>query len=363
MIGKTPNMKSAMRSRGKSAPKTAREITFAPKESLKRIVVAAGKDLNTARLAHGLIECLLGLDRQLLFASNPAGLLEWSQLPAKLRGDVGSLIDWALSPTRHDLLAFYQASKDIKAGVLKMRQESALGRRFHARAKRLKRLHPPFPQSKWNSLATSFSILPGEVGKPLSERVIGLAKSFKPTTLEILRHDAPMNSGWTAGVLSIRLGKDDYTVDKITFALETPKQLPRNPRRRIEGELFDFFETGCEGVIWMLEDDSRHGREALEMVEEGDHLTIMDQVGIILWQGTIRCNRERGLRPYPMNPEYSQQCALGCWVHWIQDGFEPDEWARFFMRSDSDRLHGVLRKKHGPRQHKPESSRRQDSSA
>ena len=98
----------------------------------------------------------------------------------------------------------------------------------------------------------------------------------------------------------------------------------------------------------MVEDDCRHGREALEMICEGDHLTITDQLGAILWRGTIRCDKETGLRPHPLNVQYSQQCALGCWVHWIQKGFEPDEWAKFFMRADNDRLRGILRKNRGP---------------
>ena len=117
--------------------------------------------------------------------------------------------------------------------------------------------------------------------------------------------------------------------------------------RRFEGELIDFFETGTEGVIWMLEDDRGIGREALEPICEGDRLTILDQLGNELWRGIIRCDKKIGLRPYPLNPQYGQQCALGHWVHWIQHGFKPDDWAKFFIRPDHDRLRGVLVRKPG----------------
>ena len=329
-------------------PKPSQEIAIAPEKSLKRIVDAAATNLATARLAEGLLGSLLGRDSRPQFPGRPAGLREWSAFPAKVRKDVHSLISWALSPARHDLSALYRALIDVRSAVGSLRRDSSLGKRFRARARRLMHLYPPLSRAKWRSSGTSFSLLTAEVGKPLTDRVVDLAKAFMPSTLEILRHDAPLNSTWTPGVLSVRLDADGYSVSDITFSLETPKPAPRNLRRPIEGELIDFFETGTEGVIWMLEDDCRHGRDALETICEGDNLTIMDQLGAILWRGTIRCDKEKGRRPYPMNPEFSQQCALGCWVHWIQEGFEPDEWAKFFMRADSDRLRGFLRKKRGP---------------
>ena len=153
-----------------------------------------------------------------------------------------------------------------------------------------------------------------------------------------------MNGTWTVGVLTIRLNEDGYTVGKVTLALDVSKQAAGPEVRRVEGELIDFFETGniTEGVIWMVDDERRHGREALEMICEGDHLTIEDQLGTTRWKGVIRCDKKTGWRKYPANPEYGQQCALGHWVHWIQRGFTPDDWARFFIRPDYDRLRGIL---------------------
>lgn len=116
----------------------------------------------------------------------------------------------------------------------------------------------------------------------------------------------------------------------------------RLPPHAIEGELEDWFETGLEGVVWALADDAQKGYDSLHVIEEGDDLTILDKMGKVLWHGTIECDRKTGATPRPTNPKFVQQQALGCWIHWIQNGFESDRWAEFFMRPDDDRLRGVL---------------------
>jgi hypothetical protein len=189
--------------------------------------------------------------------------------------------------------------------------------------------------------------MPEEVGKPLTERVVARSKVFKAPILQIVPHGAYMNYTWMAGALTIRLNEDGYSVNEITLSLDAPKQIRDESLLRFEGELTDFFETGTEGVIWTLEDDVHYGYEALQTICEGDHLTILDQVGAIVWRGIICCDKKVGSRPYPMNPEYSQQCALGHWVHWIQRGFKPDTWAEFFIRPDYDRYRGILVRKVG----------------
>jgi hypothetical protein len=66
------------------------------------------------------------------------------------------------------------------------------------------------------------------------------------------------------GVLTIRLAEDEFTVESTTFAVGAPAQTGTFTPYRVEGELIDFFETGCEGAIWSIEDDSRFGRGAME---------------------------------------------------------------------------------------------------
>lgn len=91
-------------------------------------------------------------------------------------------------------------------------------------------------------------------------------------------------------------------------------------------------------------DDRRDGHEGLQEIRENDHLTILDALGRTLWKGIIRCDRKTGWRPYPLNPANGQQCALGLWVHWIQAGFQPDEWAKFFVRPRYDSYRGILKR-------------------
>lgn len=64
--------------------------------------------------------------------------------------------------------------------------------------------------------------------------------------------------------------------------------------------------------------------------------------GDTVWAGVIDCDREVGGRPRPTNPALTQQAALNCWIHWVQRDFEPDEWARLFIRSEDDRYRGIL---------------------
>jgi hypothetical protein len=104
----------------------------------------------------------------------------------------------------------------------------------------------------------------------------------------------------------------------------------------------------------MLMDESSRDPMALEPIYEGDHLTILDQLGNVSWKGIIRCDKEVGRLRHPLNPENDQQHALGMWVHWIQQGFKPDAWAKFFVRPDYDRLRGILvRKRSSKRDPRP----------
>jgi len=113
--------------------------------------------------------------------------------------------------------------------------------------------------------------------------------------------------------------------------------------KELKGVIEDYFETGCEGIMWTFYEDGKEGYGGLHNLEAGDHLTILDDDGSELFSGIIKPNREIGKQVIPLNPEYSQPVALGCWIHWTQDGFLPDDWAKLFFKKPP--LRAILRKK------------------
>ena len=102
---------------------------------------------------------------------------------------------------------------------------------------------------------------------------------------------------------------------------------------KIHKGVLDFWaETGTEGAIWILLEDGKSGYEAMVELEKGDRLRAFDAAGDCRHDVVIDPDRQVGRIPLPLNPQSSQQCALGFWVHWIQRGWEPDDWAALFIR-------------------------------
>ena len=99
----------------------------------------------------------------------------------------------------------------------------------------------------------------------------------------------------------------------------------------IRGELEAFFETGTEGVYWAMIDPALPGYDGLWSLEAGDRLRVIDTDDTVLWDGVIQLEYKRNWEPYPRNPEYGQQAVLGYWVHGLQEGVDPDQWAGMFF--------------------------------
>ncbi len=110
------------------------------------------------------------------------------------------------------------------------------------------------------------------------------------------------------------------------------------------GVVDNFFETGTEGVMWVLLKDGFEGYNALVPVDPGDYLKVFAEDGSIAFEGKIIPDWDIGWAEYPNYPGHGQPCALGYWIHWTQKGWEPDKWALLFFNKDlADGEHQPLR--------------------
>ena len=104
------------------------------------------------------------------------------------------------------------------------------------------------------------------------------------------------------------------------------------------GTLQTWFETGTEGLLWVLyvddefkgKGDKLLGYDDFALIEQGDHLTIYGHDGKMIFEGEIVPDFEEGRQKLP-NSEYGQPVALGYWIHWTQRGWRADAWARLFF--------------------------------
>ena len=104
--------------------------------------------------------------------------------------------------------------------------------------------------------------------------------------------------------------------------------------KKYAGVLDGWFETGTEGTVWVLSEDGKSGYGAMQVLKPGDHLKVYGEDGAVVFDGIIDPDTKAGMTASPLNPEYKQPCALGLWIHWTQRGWQPDDWARLFLRAD-----------------------------
>lgn len=323
-----------------------------PLRPILRLEEAAIRNLEVARLMIGLFEAANGQKRLQLFPGYTFTLQHIRHFPKKLRPDAEAICAWALSTPWGYSRTVDEAKERIEAAVIKIRGDSALGKRRRREAARLMRLYPAFKVPKRDSkeypenrAARRFDLLPEEISQPLSEQAVMLLQALAPGKVQVLPHDAQRECSWIRGAASIRLNPDRYSIAEITYSGTGKEPADIHGLRQFEGDLIDYFATGTEGVMWAIQDDRREGYGGLVMIDEGDHLTIFDAFGAAVWRGFIHCDRKAGMRSDPRSRPMGQPCALGHWVHWTQKGFKPDAWAEYFIRPQWDRFRGVLVRK------------------
>lgn len=100
----------------------------------------------------------------------------------------------------------------------------------------------------------------------------------------------------------------------------------------IEGLLEDWFETGLEGTVWVIQKNGEPGFNGLQIIEGGDHLKITSPNGDIVFDGVIEPDTTVGDDGKRIGRNQPTSC--GRWIHWYQRGFDPDTWGNFFFSGD-----------------------------
>jgi hypothetical protein len=316
-----------------------------PQDALERLIQFGSKGVVHARHALGICNSIVpweGMEN--LFPD-----FRWSQghlakLPLNERRAACRLLDWA----RHsgvNVAGIIIARQRLVKTVHAFRRNSPFGRKCRLAVARLRRRLPKGRGLKAQNLEESFETVSTRIldrfsGRPLTPGVIRIINGFNPTSIHLPEAEERWKMTRYPGVALISLEPDGFSIRSMEMVVSIKRRIGKP--RKIEGRLEDFFQTGTEGLVWSVVEEDEMGYDGLHEIQEGDHLTIADQLGHKIWAGTIRCDRESGWRRYPTNPKYGQPNALGYWIHWTQKGFKPNDWARLFVRPEYERLRGTL---------------------
>lgn len=132
-----------------------------------------------------------------------------------------------------------------------------------------------------------------------------------------------------------------------------------------EGILFGWFETGCEGTLFALQeqkhitDDGKSwSYDGLHVIDPGDHLAVYKddkEILDITLEGITSFEAKdkdplideddffAGYKKYPLNPQYGQLLFVNNWVHWLPTNVDLRLWYSIFF-SDTEKYTGRLKK-------------------
>lgn len=104
--------------------------------------------------------------------------------------------------------------------------------------------------------------------------------------------------------------------------------------KKINGTLEAFFETGSEGINWMVYDEENKSYESIHPIKEGDFLKVYDFKDKLIFEGEIEYDLETNLfKPGECGNSYPfpRQIVEYQYVHWLQKNYNPEEWANMFF--------------------------------
>ncbi|MCK5043934.1 hypothetical protein KAR52_02960 [Candidatus Pacearchaeota archaeon] len=112
---------------------------------------------------------------------------------------------------------------------------------------------------------------------------------------------------------------------------------------KFKGTLEAFWETGTEGVWWMLYDYDDKGYNSLHTLDKGDYLKVYQNKDKkkIHWEGKICEDREINLEKISGGYPYPRQVISNYYVHWLQKECDSKFWADMFFNE----MHAELEKK------------------
>jgi hypothetical protein len=85
-------------------------------------------------------------------------------------------------------------------------------------------------------------------------------------------------------------------------------------------------------------EDGHWRYEGMQYLEEGDDFTVFADDGGGLWHGIIHQDDKTGVVPHRVirkgkvvtDHSWKQQVVGGMWVHWVQEGMDPEAWGELF---------------------------------
>lgn len=102
----------------------------------------------------------------------------------------------------------------------------------------------------------------------------------------------------------------------------------------LTGTLSFFSGKDSDVMLWLFIKDDAESLESVRLIKEGDWLTIFTEEGGVLFNEMVECDLSEEKRR-----------AIGFRVCWTQKGWEPDDWARLFIRGKEKPFRAELRKR------------------